>query len=136
VNDSADVSGLAINLTGGAGSVFGRVSSLGAAADGTSLLRLYLIPSEKERADDTLRFSESSIESDGSFAFRNLAPGRYFLISRTLKNPDAFRPLFWDVKERSALLADGAAGGLAVEIKPCQSIRDLALKLGPNGLIK
>ena len=97
---------------------------------------LFLVPSEKERADDTLRFGESPIAADGTFSFRNLAPGRYSLISRTVKDADNFRPLYWDAKERASLIAEAASVGLAVEIKPCQSIRDLAIKLGPNGSIK
>ena len=136
IADGENLSGLTVNVVGGGAAVYGRVDPTGVDRNVSILLHLYLVPSEKERADETLRYSESSISDDGSFAFRNLAPGRYFLVSRRLKDAGAVRPLYWDSAERTSMLADGASGSLAVEIKPCQSIRDLAVKLGPNGLIK
>jgi protocatechuate 3,4-dioxygenase beta subunit len=134
--DGESLSGLTINAAGGGGSAYVRVDLTGFNRDDPIVPHLFLVPSEKDRADDTLRFAESSVSDDGAFAFRNLAPGKYFLISRTLKDTRAVRPLYWDARERLSMLADGVAGGLAVEIKPCQSNRDLAVKLGPNGLIK
>jgi hypothetical protein len=134
--DGENLTGLTINAAGGGGSAFVRVEFTGFDRDDPIIPSLYLVPSEKERADDTLRFAESTVSNDGSFVFRNLAPGKYFLVSRKVKDPRAVRPLFWDARERVSMLADGSAGGLAVEIKPCQSNKDLAVKLGPNGLIK
>ena len=134
--DGENLSGLTINAVGGGGSAYVHAELTGFDRENSIVPHLYLVPSEKERADETLRFAESSISDDGSFVFRNLAPGKYFLVSRTLKDPRAVRPLFWDARERASMLTDGAAGGLAVEIKPCQSNRDLAVILGPNGLIK
>jgi hypothetical protein len=134
LNNGESINGLTIGLAGGAGSVYGRVTT--APVDEQSSRRLYLVPSEKERADDTLRFAESSIATDGSFAFRNLAPGKYFLTFRMIKDPDVFRPLFWDAKERATLINERVSVGLAVEVKSCQSTKDLVIKLGPNGLTK
>lgn len=134
--DGENLSGLTVNAVGGGGSAYVRVELTGFDRDDPIIPRLYLVPSEKERADDTLRFAESTASDDGSFVFRNLAPGKYFLVSRTLRDPRGVRPLFWDARERASMLTDGAARGLAVEIKPCQSNRALAVKLGPNGLIK
>ena len=134
--DGENLSGLTINAVGGGGSANVHAELTGFDRENSIVPHFYLVPSEKERADDTLRYAESSISDDGLFVFRNLAPGKYFLISRALKDPREVRPLFWDGHERVSMLADGAAGGLAVEIKPCQSNKDLAVKLGPNGLIK
>ena len=134
--DGENLSGLTINAVGGGGSAYVHAELTGFDRENSIVPHLYLVPSEKERAGETLRFAESSISDDGSFVFRNLAPGKYFLVSRTLKDPRAVRPLFWDARERASMLTDGAAGGLAVEIKPCQSNRDLAVILGSNGLIK
>ena len=134
--DGENLSGLTINAVGGGGSANVHAELTGFDRENSIVPHFYLVPSEKERADDTLRYAESSISDDGLFVFRNLAPGKYFLISRALKDPREVRPLFWDGHERVSMLADGAAGGLALEIKPCQSNKDLAVKLGPNGLIK
>ena len=136
LGNGENLSGLNINLANGAASVDGHITSAAQPPELISFRRLYLVPSEKERSDDTLRFSDTPMTGDGMFAFRNLAPGRYFLVSKTIKDPDSFRPLYWDAKERTSLVAEAAATGLAVDIKPCQSIRDLEFKLGPNGVIK
>ena len=136
LNGGDSISDVTVNLSLGAGSVVGRILYSSQQAENAPARSLFLVPSEKERADDTLRFGESPIAADGTFSFRNLAPGRYSLISRTVKDADNFRPLYWDAKERASLIAEAASAGLAVEIKPCQSIRDLAIKLGPNGSIK
>jgi hypothetical protein len=53
-----------------------------------------------------------------------------------VKDADDIRPHYWDGKERALLIAEANGAGLAVEIKPCQSIKDLAVKLGPNSVIK
>jgi hypothetical protein len=135
LNGGDSISDVTVNISNGAGSVNGRVT-FSAPANGEASRRLYLAPSEKERADDTLRFAESPLAADGSFAFRNLAPGKYFLVSRMIIDQDTVRPLFWDAKERTAMINEGVSVGLAVEVKSCQSIRDLAIKIGPNGLTK
>jgi hypothetical protein len=128
-------SGLSIALANGAGSVEGHVAGY-RSADQASFRHIYLVPNEKDRSDDTLRFSEMPVAADGTFSFRNLAPGHYFLLSRIVKETDNIRPIYWDAKARSSLVAEAAASGLAVEVKPCQSIKELELKLGPNGIIK
>jgi hypothetical protein len=130
-----NVSGLSVILANGAGSVEGHVAGY-QPGDQASARHIYLIPNEKDRADDTLRFSEMPVAADGIFSFRNLAPGRYFLISRIVRETENIRPIYWDAKERSSLVVEAAASGLAVEVKPCQSIKELELKLGLNGIIK
>jgi len=137
INNGESMSGLAINLATGAGSVNGQIKSSNQNALDFSAQRLFLVPTEKERADDTLRYAQVSISSDGSFSFRNLAPGRYFLISRILSGPEnPARPLVWDPKERANLLHDAEAFGAAVEIRPCQAINDYKLVVGTNGSIR
>ena len=69
-------------------------------------------------------------------ALPDLATGKYYLVARTIKDREMVRPLFWDVKERSALINEGVSVGLAVEVKSGQSTKDLAIKIGPNGLVK
>jgi hypothetical protein len=44
--------------------------------------RVHLVPFEREPANNVLRYSETLVNRDGSFALTNLAPGRYFILSR------------------------------------------------------
>jgi hypothetical protein len=137
LRNGEDLAGVTIDLVTGAGSVAGRVTIAGQTPELLTGRRIYLIPSEKERSDDTLRFGDSAIWADGRFGFRNLAPGRYFLLSRVVKETqNRTRPLYWDAKERAALVREANDLGLVVEIKPCQNIDELGVSLGRNGLIK
>ena len=99
-------------------------------------LRVHLIPEERERVDNILRYSETLVSADGSFAFTNLAPGRYFVVARieppgeTQSTPP--RPSAWDPTARIKLRREAEAANKVVELKPCQRLVDytLALKTG------
>lgn len=102
-------------------------------------LRVHLIPEERERVDNILRYSETLVSGDGSFTFTNLAPGRYFVVARIEPSetqstaPAPPRPLAWDPTARIKLRQEAEAANKVVELKPCQRLVDysLALKTGP-----
>lgn len=121
-----------VNIAQDAASLRGRVTP---AAEGTALpanLKVYLVPTERERADDVLRYSEASIESDGAFTLANLAPGRYFIIVRPAPENDPLertpRPLAWDTNSRAKLRREAEAANAPVELKTCQRISDQVLR--------
>jgi len=99
-------------------------------------LRVHLIPEERERVDNVLRYSETPVSSDGSFALTNLAPGRYFVVARIEppgENPSTPpRPSAWESAARIKLRREAEAANKVVELKPCQRLVDytLALKTG------
>lgn len=100
-------------------------------------LRVHLVPEERDRVDNILRYSETLVSRDGSFSFTNLAPGRYFVVTRiepfaeTQSTPP--RPIAWDPTARIKLRREAEAANNLVELKPCQRLVDytLALKTGP-----
>src|SRR5262249_47467940 len=47
-----------------------------------SRLRVPLVPAEATAANDVLRYAQVFARSNGSFIFSNVAPGKYWLISR------------------------------------------------------
>ncbi|MBA3716174.1 MAG: carboxypeptidase regulatory-like domain-containing protein, partial [Pyrinomonadaceae bacterium] len=70
-------SGVNVVLADGAASLRGTIP----ADEGRPLgarMRVYLVPSERERDDDAFRYASSSVAADGSFALTHLAPGRYW----------------------------------------------------------
>jgi hypothetical protein len=124
------VSGLNVVLAEGAASFRGQLS----AQEGQKLagkMLVYLIPAEREKAEDVLRFFVTSVTSDGSFAIGNLAPGRYWLLTRPtseetpatdakLRLPDA-------ATSRSKLRHESEAAKNELELKPCQNLTDYQL---------
>jgi hypothetical protein len=123
-------SGININLAQGAATLRGRVVSQAEGAAIPANLRAHLVPAERERADDILRYAETSLNADGSFTFTNLAPGRYWVTLRPAPQSDFLQPprmLAWDEEGRKALRREAEAANNAVELKLCQQLKDYSL---------
>ncbi|HEX8708436.1 MAG TPA: carboxypeptidase-like regulatory domain-containing protein [Pyrinomonadaceae bacterium] len=124
------VTGLTLNVAQDGASLRGRV--LAEAAAPLPRLRVYLLPTEKERAADTLRYAEAPLKGDGTFAFNHLAPGRYWLIARPApadgdsdKPP---RPLARDADARAALRREAEKANALVDLQPCRRTDDYVLR--------
>jgi hypothetical protein len=96
-------------------------------------LHVHLVPADREQANNVLRYSETMIASDGSFAFSNIAPGRYFIVSRVESGAETSgtspRPSAWDPTARAKLRQEAEAAKVVVDLKPCQRLKDYALPL-------
>src|SRR6185312_16147213 len=92
-------------------------------------LHVHLVPADREQANDVLRYSETTIMSDGSFAFSNIAPGRYFIVSRVEPETPDTSPRSRDPTARAKLRQEAEAAKVVIDLKPCQRLRDYALAL-------
>jgi len=133
IKSGQQVNGVSIIVGQDAASLRGRVT---VTPEGTAFpadLHVYLAPADREQANDVLRYSETTIMSDGSFAFSNIAPGRYFIISRV--EPGAETPgtsprsSAWDPTARAKLRQEAEAAKVVIDLKPCQRLKDYALAL-------
>jgi len=130
------LSGLTIALAEGAASLQGQID----VAEGQSLpskMFVYLVPAEREKSNDVLRFYTSIVTADGTFEMTNLAPGRYRIVARAvaenesnmlskLRLPD-------EAEMRAQLLREAEATNIETELKPCQNVRDYRVPLKPAG---
>jgi len=121
------LTGVTVTITEGAASIKGKLASASANAD--SKILVYLIPAEKEAADDVLRYVETNATTEGGFHFKNLAPGRYYLLTKAVKNPAPGKPLAWDNAQRASLRKEAESAGNLVELQSCQRINDYRLNL-------
>jgi hypothetical protein len=133
IKSGQQVSGVSIIVGQDAASLRGRVA---VTPDGTAFpadLHVHLVPADRENANDVLRYSETMIMSDGSFAFSNIAPGRYFIITRIEPGAETTgttpRSSAWDPTARAKLRQEAEAAKVVVDLKPCQRLRDYALAL-------
>jgi protocatechuate 3,4-dioxygenase beta subunit len=124
-------SGLVVRLAEGAASFAGRVALVqGAATQTPAPTRVYLVPQERERAEDPLRFYETAVGAEGAFAFRNVAPGRYLVLARAEAEAGdaATRPAAWDADRRALLRREAEGANTPAELQPCQRTADFTLR--------
>jgi hypothetical protein len=122
------LTGLTVTVSEGAASLRGK---LVAEAEGSLIpnrLRIHLVPAETAAADDLLRYGEAPVDGDSTFTFKNLAPGRYWLLARAVSNDEITDrqtlPLVWDGAEREKLRKEAEAKKNEIELKPCQRVTD------------
>jgi hypothetical protein len=97
-----------------------------------SRYRIHLVPAESAAAENALRYGEARSGSDGSFAFKNLAPGKYWLLAKPLPESESTevqtRPAAWEASERTKLRRETESSKNAVELQPCQRVSDYVLR--------
>ena len=123
------LSNLTITLAEGAASIRGRLPIAEGAAPPAAL---YLIPSEPDKSDDVLRFFVSDFAVDGTFAFNNLPPGKYFALTQVTPDPQTGTVIKLRQPEaataRAKLRRAAETKKIEIELKPCQNLTDYQLK--------
>ncbi len=129
VKSGERVSGLTITIAEGAASVQGQIRT----AENQKLparLFVYMVPAEREQAEDVLRFFATLVSADGSFALNSLPPGRYWASARpagenvmsNLRLPD-------QAESRAKLRQEIEAVKTEIDLKPCQHVANYSLQL-------
>lgn len=118
-------SDLTFTLTPGAAELTGRITAASAGAT-LPALQVFLVPVERERADDVLRYAVTRARADATFAFTHLAPGRYQLLAERVPDGESVPPTF-DAQMRARLRRDAETQKHLVELQPCQRIDDFTL---------
>ena len=122
------VTGLNVTITEGAARLRGRIS----VAEGQRLppgLRVYVVPAERESAENVLRFFEGPTDGEGSFAIGNIAPGKYLIIARPFEesDPGTIKSIKQDSSFRSKVLKEAEALKKEISFKPCEQAKDFEL---------
>ncbi len=125
-------SGLTFIIAEGAASIKGQIDL----AEGQKLpprLFVYLVPAERERAEDILRFNASIVSGDGTFSLGNLPPGRYWVIAQAVSESESNilskLRLPDEMEMRTKLLRAAQVAKVETELKPCQNVTDYHMPL-------
>jgi hypothetical protein len=130
------VNDLTVILTEGAASVSGKVVAMSEGETLPQNLRVYLVPTERERAGDVLRVAQANVQSDGTFSLTSVAPGKYWMLARVIADEElsdsAPRQLVWDAEGRQALRKEAEAANMIMELPMCQRIVDYSWRYAPQ----
>ena len=125
------VIGVKATLAEGAASIRGQVELPEDRRSGRIVF--YVMPAEKEKADDVLRFFAATVADDGSFTLDHLPPGRYWTIAK-IGSEDTTASLRQPASAgaRVKLRREAEAAKSEIELKPCQTVKNHRLPLAPN----
>ena len=131
VKPGDSLSGLTVTLAQGAASLSGELA-LGEGETVPEKLVVYLVPVEREKADDVLRFYAAPVDGEGDVELNNIAPGRYWILVQpaidSAESPLTKLRLPDEAETRLRLRRAAEAAKTEVELKPCQSIEDFQIK--------
>lgn len=119
------MTGLIVTIANGAASLRGSLKAENESLLAHARMVVHLVPAEPAAADDALRFAEVPMYRNGAFEFKNIAPGKYRLLTRSAPNEPSYGPpAAWDAVERAKLRKEAEAMKVEIELKPCQRVTD------------
>lgn len=126
------VSDITATIAEGAAQVQGRIVPT---TEGAPLprLRVYLVPTEAERADDYLRYAEATANEEGRFTLRRLAPGRYRIFARAIPEDESgarerASERRTDAAFRAQLRREAEMTNIIIELRLCERVADYTLR--------
>ena len=124
------LTGLTITLAQGAASLHGQLALKEGETQPEGAF-VYLVPAEREKGLDVLRFFAAEVKADGKIALSNIAPGRYWVLvksesAKNLRSPD-------QAEFRAKLRREAEAANKEIEFKPCQNIDGFQIPLKISG---
>ena len=135
VKTGDQLSGLTFTLAPGGASFRGQL----ALGDGEKVPEntfVYVVPTEQERAENTLNYYGMAVTPENKIAINNIAPGRYWIFAETLGDDGLStfsRTRFpHETEMRARIRRTGEAAKTEIEFKPCQEVVDFKIPLKPR----
>jgi len=114
------VTGLRVTLAEGAASFSGKIETPESQPIPPNLT-VYLVPADKDKYDDVMRYFSSRTDADGLFAFEQIPPGQYWAIVKADADDKLIRAA--DAAEfRAKLRREAESEKSELELKPCQNL--------------
>ena len=125
------VTGLRVVITEGAASISGQVELLEDRRPGRSVF--YVVPAEKDKADEVLRYFAAAVAEDGSFNLQHIPPGRYWTVAKPISTENETDTMTLRLAAaapaRVKLRREAEAAKYEIELKPCQALMNHKLPL-------
>jgi hypothetical protein len=129
--------GLTVVLASGAAALRGKVVSKQETT--SSSLGLHLVPADRERRKDPLRYIETPVRPDGAFNVTGIRPGKYWVVVRprlvqeSNAPVESIPPAGSTAQGREQLQHEAKAGKLLIELGPCQRMTSYTIDLSKPG---
>jgi hypothetical protein len=124
------LSNLTVTLAEGAATIHGKVPAGDAASP--PAVAVYLIPNDRDKVEDVLRYFVTGVDADGTFTFNNLPPGKYLTLTQTTVEPQIANLAKLRQPEaaaaRTKLRRTEETKKSEIELKPCENLADYQLK--------
>jgi len=124
------LSNLTVTLAEGAATIHGKVPAGDAASP--PAVAVYLIPNDRDKVEDVLRYFVTGVDADGTFTFNNLPPGKYLTLTQTTLEPQIANLAKLRQPEaaaaRTKLRRTAETKKSEIELKPCENLADYQLK--------
>jgi hypothetical protein len=124
------LSNLTVTLAEGAATIHGKVRAGDAASP--PAVAVYLIPNDRDKVEDVLRYFVAGVDADGTFTFNNLPPGKYLALTQTTVEPEIANLAKLRQPEaaaaRTKLRRTAETKKSEIELKPCENLADYQLK--------
>lgn len=128
------LTGLKAALAEGAASISGQVELPEDRQPGRAVF--CIVPAEKDKADEVLRYFAAPVGDDGSFTMDHVPPGRYWTLAKVGPADDEISTTALRLPTAAAtrvrLRRDAEAAKSDLEFKPCQSVRNHKVPLAAN----
>ncbi|HKQ73897.1 MAG TPA: carboxypeptidase-like regulatory domain-containing protein, partial [Blastocatellia bacterium] len=125
--------GLIVTIADGAASLRGRLAPENEGSRPPARMIIHILPAETASADDILRYAQMVAGTDGAFEFKNLAPGKYWLIAHAAPDDAPIdrpaTPAAWDANERAKLRREAVAAKNEIALQPCGRVNDYVLRV-------
>jgi hypothetical protein len=120
------IKGLVFTVANGAAGLRGRAAGLNQTPNLSMGVQVHLVPAEPDRANDEMRYHQTGLNENGDFIFKNIPPGRYWLLRRSTKaESQSVAP---EAISRAALRRESVTANNSIQLQPCQSTTDYFLR--------
>lgn len=130
--NAQSVSGITITISEGAARIRGKVTTGGGQVRPDRVI-VYLMPAEKDAANNLLRYFETRPELDGGFDVRNVPPGDYSIVSiRADSDPAPGVLIRQDSALRASAIREAEKLKQTVTLRPCERVDSFDVPFSPT----
>ncbi len=114
---------LTVKISDGAATLAGRIKAENNMPSAN--IHIFLVPAEREKAEDVLRYAMTSTSTDNKFRLINLAPGKYFILTKIGVENTSLK--LTNAADYAKIRREAETAKVVIELQPCQKLLNYEL---------